>query len=162
MKRLLPLILIIAVSTSACKKTAITGTGNLTAAATIQRLTANAWTLISAQGGAGGPYVLEFSTADSHTGITGGTVAFGQLSSNGMGLGSGSTDTFNISIIDGTTYLTVTDDIAAISLTGFSTQYKITAISSSGFSMSSASQATSAAPSFPAATTQNYMAANFR
>jgi hypothetical protein len=167
MKKQLLLLLTFFTLINACTKSsnpvvANLGTGSLTAAATLSLLTSNSWVLSSTQGAQSnyGPYLLQFS-ANNYYGPDAGTLTFGQAAIGGPGVGAnGSTDSFSFYVRDGATYLTVTDDVAAISLTDFSTYYKVTAISSSGFTMAPANQVSSTAPSFPSITLSYVKAAN--
>jgi hypothetical protein len=158
MKKYLMLFLSVFAIVSSCKKTSTVpdqplGTGNLTLEATQKILTGNLWWKDTPT--ASPHWQMQF-IPDYNGNTTEFTVVFGPESSSGApAFGNGSTtDSFSISIKNGVTYLTITDDVAAISLTGRSTYYKITTIDGTGITLTPTDQSGSfyPAPSFPETT----------
>jgi hypothetical protein len=156
-KKLIFLFFAIAIASS-CKKDStipnqLLGTGNLTVEATQKVLIGNIWWKDTP---ATSPHwQMQFLLDDfTNPGIN--TVVFGPESSSGApSFGNGSTtDSFIVSVKGGVTYLTITDDVAVISLTGRSTYYKITAISNANITLTPIDEAGSfyPAPSFPKTT----------
>jgi len=143
---------------SSCKKGStipnqLVGTGNLTVEATQRVLVGNIWWRDPPT--TSPHWQMQFLLNDV-TNPDVNTVVFGPESSSGApSFGNGSTtDSFIVSVKSGVTYLTITDDVAAISLTGRSTYYKITAISNTKITLIPIDDASSfyPAPSFPKTT----------